>query len=100
MSIPLSLLRWGTMSELPILLSRYTSISHLILNAGTATYSHFDYLLYSYDIARYPTLTVVHPRANIQKTGVLSRDNLGYTWQCDAFGHYCVVRLALYSLLE
>nr|VWO98099.1 Uncharacterized protein [Ganoderma boninense] len=75
-----------------MLLHRYTNISHLVLNAGTATYSHFDYLLYQYDLMRYPTLTVTHPRANIQKTGVLSKDNLGYAWQCNVFGHYCVYR--------
>ena len=85
------------MSQLIISLYRYDHISHLVLNAGTATYSHFDYLLYSYDIVRYPTLTVTHPRANIQKAGILSEDNLGYAWQCNVFGHYCVVRLRFHS---
>lgn len=97
MSISRFLSQGDTSSQLVTLLCRYDHISYLILNAGTATYSHFDYLLYSYDIMRYPTLTVTHPRANIQKIGALSEDNLGYTWQCNVFGHYCVVRLILNS---
>ncbi|KAI0820494.1 hypothetical protein BC628DRAFT_1422829 [Trametes gibbosa] len=71
---------------------KYEYISHLILNAGTATYSHFDILGFLYDVLQHPIHTVEHPRRNIQVNGVLSNDNLGYTWQCNVFGHYVLYR--------
>ncbi len=82
--------------RLTMLRRRYEYISHLILNAGTATYSHLDTRVQLYDMFVRPFFASTHPRSNIQKNGVLSADNLGYVWQCNVFGHYCVVRLMFY----
>ncbi|TBU37237.1 hypothetical protein BD309DRAFT_974457 [Dichomitus squalens] len=71
---------------------RYEYISHLIFNAGTATYSHLDILGFVLDLFRWPVHAVHHPRRNMQVNGVLSKDNLGYTWQCNTFGHYMLYR--------
>ncbi|TBU23768.1 hypothetical protein BD311DRAFT_730733 [Dichomitus squalens] len=70
----------------------YEYISHLIFNAGTATYSHLDILGFVLDLFRWPVHAVHHPRRNMQVNGVLSKDNLGYTWQCNTFGHYMLYR--------
>ncbi|PIL26432.1 hypothetical protein GSI_12190 [Ganoderma sinense ZZ0214-1] len=71
---------------------KYEYLSHLIFNAGTATYSHLDLLGFTLDFLRFPIHAIQHPRRNIQVNGVLSKDNLGYTWQCNIFGHYVLYR--------
>lgn len=78
--------------------SRYEYISHLVFNAGTATYSHFDILNFVFDLLVYFLDIIHHPRSNIQVNGVLSKDNLGYAWQCNAFGHYVLVCFKLYPV--
>ena len=70
---------------------RYEYISHLIFNAGTATYSHFAIPGFVLDLLTTPILGLTFPRRNIQVNGVLSKDNLGYAWQCNVFGHYMLV---------
>ncbi|KAM5530912.1 hypothetical protein V8D89_015444, partial [Ganoderma adspersum] len=71
---------------------KYEYISHLIFNAGTATYSHLDVFGFIMDLLRFPIHAVHHPRRNMQVNGVLSKDNLGFAWQCNTFGHYVLYR--------
>ncbi|OSD03881.1 hypothetical protein PYCCODRAFT_1434279 [Trametes coccinea BRFM310] len=71
---------------------KYEHISHLIFNAGTATFSHLDIPGFLYDLFTHPIHAVEHPRRNIQVNGVLTGDGLGYTWQCNVFGHYVLYR--------
>ncbi|KAI0743762.1 hypothetical protein C8Q80DRAFT_858877 [Daedaleopsis nitida] len=78
---------------------KYEYISHLIFNAGTATYSHLDLFGFVWDFLGSPVLALQYPRRNIQVNGVLSKDNLGYTWQCNVFGHYVLYRSVQNSLL-
>ncbi|KAI0716004.1 hypothetical protein C8T65DRAFT_642505 [Cerioporus squamosus] len=78
---------------------KYEYLSHLVFNAGTATYSHLDVLGFAWDLLRYPIHACQHPRRNIQVNGVLSKDNLGYTWQCNVFGHYILYRSVQHLLL-
>ena len=66
-------------------------MSHLIFNAGTATYSHLDIPGFVYDLCTHLIFAIQHPTRNIQVNGVLSKDNLGYAWQCNVFGHYVLV---------
>ena len=35
---------------------------------------------------------VVCPSYTVQRKGVMSDDGLGWTWQCNVFGHYILVR--------
>jgi len=35
---------------------------------------------------------VVYPSYTVQRKGVMSDDGLGWTWQCNVFGHYILVR--------
>ena len=39
---------------------------------------------------------VVHPSYIVQRKGVMSDDGLGWTWQCNVFGHYILVRTSMY----
>jgi len=78
---------------------KYPYISHLICNAGVATYSHLDLLVFFRQCLESPLLTIRHPAFNIQKVGVMSNDNLGFVWQCNVFGHYVLFR-SLQSLLS
>ncbi|OCH85757.1 hypothetical protein OBBRIDRAFT_838719 [Obba rivulosa] len=53
-------------------------------------------------LATAPISSVEHPCYNIQTRGVRSKDGLGWTWQCNVFGHYVLFRtvqplLAAYS---
>ena len=78
---------------------KYEYISHLILNAGTATFSHLDKVRFIVDLARYPMFGARNPRANIQVSGVMSQDKLGYVFQCNVFGHYVLVSTLLRNLV-
>ncbi|KAI0324811.1 hypothetical protein GY45DRAFT_1313202 [Cubamyces sp. BRFM 1775] len=71
---------------------KYEHISHLIFNAGTATFSHLDILGFVWDLLTHPIDAIEHPRRNMQVNEVLSKDNLGFTWQCNVFGHYVLYR--------
>ncbi|KAH9939356.1 uncharacterized protein BXZ73DRAFT_43814 [Epithele typhae] len=79
-------------TKLNRLRSRYPYISHLIFNAGTATYSHLDIPGFVYDLFTQPIFAIQHPTRNIQVNGITSKDHLGYAWQCNVFGHYVVYR--------
>ncbi|KAI0944207.1 hypothetical protein AcW1_001966 [Taiwanofungus camphoratus] len=70
---------------------KYPYISHLICNAGVATYSHIDYLIFFRQCLESPLLAVRHPAFNVQTNGAISKDNLGFVWQCNVFGHYVLV---------
>ena len=41
---------------------------------------------------------VVHPSYIVQLKGVMSDNRLGWTWQCNVFGHYIVVRTSTYFI--
>lgn len=75
------------------MLYRYPYISHLILNAGVAAWSHIDFPLFFYLLATAGPIDVVEiPTWSAQKSGVMSSDNLGWVWQSNVFGHYVLVR--------
>ncbi|TFY61320.1 hypothetical protein EVJ58_g4575 [Rhodofomes roseus] len=71
---------------------KYPYISHIICNAGLATYSHLNFLVFFKQCYESPLKAVKHPMFNVQKAGVLSADNLGMVWQCNIFGHYVLFR--------
>ncbi|OSX57027.1 hypothetical protein POSPLADRAFT_1041828 [Postia placenta MAD-698-R-SB12] len=71
---------------------KYPYISHLICNAGVAKYSHLDFPKFFRQCFESPTGAIHHPAFNIQKTGTMSTDGLGYVWQCNVFGHYALFR--------
>ena len=38
---------------------------------------------------------MVYPSYVVQRKGLMSDDELGWTWQCNVFGHYTLVRIPL-----
>lgn len=39
---------------------------------------------------------VTYPRFKLQQAGLLSEEGLGYTWMCNVFGHFILVRVSYY----
>jgi hypothetical protein len=46
-----------------------------------------------------PLGVMTDPTYNVQRRGVMSDDGLGWTWQCNVFGHYILVRTSVYFTL-
>jgi 3-keto steroid reductase len=78
---------------------KYPYISHLICNAGLASYIGINWFEAISQICRSPMSSVTSPEYNYQRQGELSVDALGYVWQCNVFGHYVLYR-SLQSLLQ
>ena len=79
----------------------YPYVSHLICNAGVAPFVGISMSLLlrqlwrdmlAFNLLRF----VVYPTYAIQRKGVMSDDGLGWTWQCNVFGHYILVRTPPY----
>ncbi|KAL7278441.1 hypothetical protein ACG7TL_007438 [Trametes sanguinea] len=65
-----------------------------VLEFGRAVnQNHLDIPGFLYDLFTHPIHAVEHPRRNIQVNGVLTGDGLGYTWQCNVFGHYVLASI-------
>jgi 3-keto steroid reductase len=70
----------------------YPYVSHLICNAGVACFAQIDWLQAIWQLSTDFVTAVTAPRYYIQNTGDVSRDGLGWVWQCNVFGHYVLVR--------
>ncbi|KIL00464.1 hypothetical protein PAXRUDRAFT_821662 [Paxillus rubicundulus Ve08.2h10] len=70
----------------------YSYVSHLICNAGVACFAQIDWLLAIWQLSTNFVSAVTTPRYYIQNTGDVSRDGLGWVWQCNVFGHYVLFR--------
>lgn len=71
---------------------KYPYISHLICNAGVATFKRLDIRIFLMQCIESPLKAVQYPAFNVQKAGVTSGDGLGFVWQCNVFGHYVLFR--------
>ncbi|KAL1747740.1 hypothetical protein HDZ31DRAFT_60920 [Schizophyllum fasciatum] len=73
---------------------RYSYISHLIFNAGGASFVRIDFLKVVRQLFTRGLLNIVtHPEYNVENVGETSADGLGYVWQFNVFGHYALARL-------
>ncbi|KAI9448559.1 NAD(P)-binding protein [Lactarius indigo] len=75
----------------------YPYVSHLVCNAGVAPFLRISWpLMFQQlwqDLCQLNLFEfVTHPRYNIQRTGIVSDDGLGWAWQCNVFGHYVICR--------
>ncbi|KAF8845589.1 NAD(P)-binding protein [Paxillus ammoniavirescens] len=70
----------------------YPYVSHLICNAGVACFAQIDWLQAIWQLSTDFVSAVTTPRYYIQNTGDVSRDGLGWVWQCNVFGHYVLFR--------
>ena len=78
------------------LCARYPYVSHLIFNAGNAPWIGIDWLAATFAVITNLVKAVTYPRFKLQQVGLLSEEGLGYTWMCNVFGHFILVRLLYY----
>ena len=79
--------------------ARYPYVSHLIFNAGNAPWIGIDWLAATFAVITNLMNAVTYPRFKLQQVGLLSEEGLGYTWMCNVFGHFTLVRLLFYIQL-
>jgi 3-keto steroid reductase len=72
---------------------RYPYVSHLIFNAGNAPWIGIDWLAAIFAVITNFMRAVTYPRFKLQQTGLMSEEGFGYTWMCNVFGHFILVRL-------
>lgn len=70
----------------------YPYVSHLICNAGIAPFTGINWLTCFRQILLDPLGAFTTPNFYRQSWGELSQDGYGFTWQCNVFGHYTLVR--------
>ena len=75
---------------------RYPYVSHLVCNAGVAPFLGISWSLLFQQLWRDMLELnvfglVTNPQYNVQRRAVMSDDGLGWTWQCNVFGHYILV---------
>ncbi|KAJ2921629.1 hypothetical protein H1R20_g15464, partial [Candolleomyces eurysporus] len=73
----------------------YPYISHLMCNAGLASFSGLDPKLLLHQLFTDPKGAVTTPLYYSQHSGELSIDGLGWVWQCNVFSHFAMVRYTL-----
>ncbi|KIJ70394.1 hypothetical protein HYDPIDRAFT_78786 [Hydnomerulius pinastri MD-312] len=71
---------------------KYPYVSHLICNAGVASFTRIDWPLAIYHLFTMWVSAVTKPRYYLQACGEVSQDGLGWAWQCNVFGHYALFR--------
>ncbi|KAG5353630.1 hypothetical protein C0989_004311 [Termitomyces sp. Mn162] len=79
--------------------NKYPYISHLILNAGVASFSRIDWIGAIKQLLTEPVNGVTAPNYYHQHSGELSIDGLGWVWQCNLFSHYVLYRSIQHLLL-
>ncbi|KAJ8592445.1 NAD(P)-binding protein [Rhizopogon salebrosus TDB-379] len=71
----------------------YPYISHLICNAGVASFVSIDWFLAIKALATDWVKAVTAPIYYMQEVGQLSQDGLDWVWHCNVFGHYVLFRV-------
>ncbi|KAF7313423.1 hypothetical protein HMN09_00498200 [Mycena chlorophos] len=71
---------------------RHSYISHLILNAGIAPFAHIKWLVAIRQVLHNLFEAITRPAFYAQTVGELTDDGLGFTFQCNYFGHYVLFR--------
>ncbi|KAJ7283303.1 hypothetical protein C8J57DRAFT_1120742 [Mycena rebaudengoi] len=78
---------------------RHTYVSHLIFNAGVIDFIRIDWLLCLKQLCMDMMGALTHPEFNVQNSGEVTADGLGWVWQSNLFGHFVLFR-ALEPLLK
>ena len=74
-----------------VLHCRYSYVSHLVCNAGVASFSGMDWIACLKQLVASPMSAITAPVFYLQHTGEISADNLGWVWQSNVFGHFILV---------
>jgi 3-keto steroid reductase len=63
-----------------------------MLNAGGGPFIGLHWGATLYRISTRFLYAVTHPDYLVERTGLMTNDKLGWTWQCNVFGHFLMVR--------
>ncbi|KAH7930053.1 NAD(P)-binding protein [Leucogyrophana mollusca] len=77
---------------------RYPYISHLICNAGVASFAKINWLVATKQLLTDWIGAVTSPLYYVQTVGERTADGLGWVWQCNVFGHYVLFRALEHQL--
>jgi len=80
-------------------MKRFNYVSHLVCNAGVASFKGIDWFACLKQLATNPLAAITAPNFYTQHVGEISADNLGWVWQSNVFGHFVLVRYCLFLLL-
>ncbi|PFH50347.1 hypothetical protein AMATHDRAFT_145345 [Amanita thiersii Skay4041] len=83
-----------------VVVDKYPYISHLIFNAGLASFSRIHWPTAIWQVLTSPMNSVTAPAFYLQHTGELSVDGLGWVWQCNFFGHFILFKSLHKKLLS
>ena len=75
-------------------------ISHLVCNAGVASFKGINWVRCINQLIRGPVYAVTKPDFYTQYVGEVSPDSLGWVWQSNVFSHFVLVcsdRVPLFS---
>ncbi|KAF8803954.1 3-keto sterol reductase [Phlegmacium glaucopus] len=67
-------------------------VSHLVCNAGLASFKGINWPLCISRLIRDPVDTLARPDYYYQHVGEVSADNLGWVWQSNVFSHFVLFR--------
>jgi 3-keto steroid reductase len=73
------------------LFARMPYISHLVCNAGVASFKCINWPGCISQLIRDPVSAVSRPDYYEQYVGEVSSDNLGWVWQSNVFSHFVLV---------
>ncbi|PPQ97106.1 hypothetical protein CVT26_001011 [Gymnopilus dilepis] len=71
---------------------KYPYVSHLLCNAGVASFKKVNWLLAIKQLILDPMGLITAPNFYTQHVGEISADNLGWVWQSNVFGHFMLFR--------
>lgn len=77
---------------------RHRYITHLVCNAGGGPFTGIDFVTATREILRNFLSAVTQPTFILSRTGDMTDDGLGWTWQTNVFGHWCLARALLPAL--
>ena len=73
-------------------------VSHLVCNAGIASFKSINWTRCISQLIRDPVGAVTKPDYYVQHVGEVSPDNLGWVWQSNVFSHFVLVCFEPYFL--
>lgn len=70
---------------------RVPYISHVVFNAGVASFDSICWWPFIKQLLTDPMGAMTAPTYYSQHAGEISSDNLGWVWQSNVFGHFALV---------
>lgn len=74
------------------LVKRYTAIHYFFANAAQGTYDGINWMGAVRQLVSDPLEAVTTPNYRLQKTGILSKDEMGLVFQANVFGPYYLIQ--------